>query len=259
MAYLADSQADKIRILLRTKLWAVGLAFAIICLINIAGIRNFKGLLPGYIAVVCVAIFGLIMKYVTREGNIPVWLAHFSFFSDISAIILGIYFHGSLETPWVFTSVVVTFMVAYVLGTAWGVAYAFLIPSLFAGVFSLEFYSIIPHVEIYDISGLYYIDPGYFIDNIVGIFLLHVLMAFSVGSLSKLTDQRSEKISDYAVELKQSVDRQEKIEQEVESVARELKERKNEVLRRNKIREDREKEIEETEKEIERIKREKSL
>lgn len=251
MFYLTDRQTEKMMLWLRIKPWLIAIAFLLIAFENVTGVRTFLGLLPGYIALVVVLVIGLIMKDYLRSGKMWLPIAHISFLIDSSVLVGGIYFHGGLETPWIFGPAFVTFMGAYVFGTIIGIIYAAYTSLLFLSVFLLEYFRLVPHFPIYGLSDLYWIDTGYFAGSLGGIFLLNFLMAFAVGLLSRLTDRRNQKIEETLIALKKEDSRLRQIQVEAEMSARMVVEKIEEIKRDQSFIEDRKKEIGELQKEIE--------
>jgi len=257
MICLNERQTEKMKLWLQIKPWVIAIGFLLILFENLTGVRTFLGVLPGYIALIVVLVIGLIMRQSLKRRKMWLILAHASFIIDASVILAGIYFHGGLETPWAFGPVFVTFMGAYVFGTAVGIVYATYTFSMFLGMFLLEYYRIIPHFSIFNLPDLYWIDEGYFADSLLGIFMLNFVMAIAVGAVSRVTDQRSEKIEEYVRELEESYSRVRAVEVEAEQAAKLVEEKNAELKRNRKIIKDREQEITEVERDIERLKKEK--
>jgi len=257
MNFLFGRQGEKMKIWIRIKVWVILVMLAFISFEILVGSRPFVDLISIYAVFAVMAALTWWTFALVKEGKLWRWLAQFSFFLDISLIVAGIYVRGGLEIPWIFGPSLITFMAAYVFGVGMGFVYAAYASFAFLGMFLLEYFKFIPHFAVYNIPGLYWIDPGYFIDAVIGIFMMNFAMAFAIGSLSKLTDQRDEKIEEYLRELEQTYERSSTLLSDVEDVRRLAEDKRVEVDRNIKIIDDRESEIAETEKEIERIRGEK--
>ncbi len=259
MIYLDERQTGKMKLCLDIKPWVVAIGLLFIAFENLIGARTIAGVLYGYIALIIVLVIGLIVREYFKKGGRWSILAHLSLLFDSSVIIAGIYFHGNLESPWAFGPAFVTYMGAYVFGIAFGLAYAAYTSFMFLGVFLLEYLRIIPHFPIFNLPNLYWIDVGYFIDSLIGIFILNFVMAIAIGSLSKLTDRRNVKIEEYATKLEESYSKIGVVRVETERAGKLTEEKNAEVERNRKIIEDREAEITDAEKEIERLKKERGV
>ncbi len=238
------------------KPWVILTAILLIFFENVTRIRTVMEVLHGYIGLVIVLIIGLVMRAYMKKNKIWLSVAHASFIIDASVIIGAIYFHGLLETPWTFGPAFITFMGAYVFGITAGIVYAVYTTFVFSGIFFLEYYKIIPHFSIFHgIENLYWIDMGYFIDSLIGIFLLNFVMAIAVGLLSMITDRRNQRIEEYANKFGEAESRLAGIHAEAEGAAKALGEKIVEIKRNQALIEDRKKEIAEFEGEIERLRR----
>lgn len=240
------------------KPWVIAIGCLLIAFENIAGVRTFIGVLPGYAVLITSLAVGLAMKVSFRTRRMPSLIAHMSFLFDSFIIVAGIYFHGGLETPWAFGPSFVTFMGAYVFGMGSGLLYALYTCSLLFIMFFLEYYKLIPHFQIFGIQDLYRLDPGYFYDSLMGLCLLNFAMAFAVASLSRLTDRRGEKIEQYVKKLETSSSNLRSLEGDVLRAAKLAQDKGVDALRLKSIIEGRETEIAQTQEEIERLKRRKS-
>jgi hypothetical protein len=257
MKFLTDRQTEKMKLWLKIKPPMIFIAILLIAFENLAGVRDFFGHLPAYIALIVALVLGLAMRDFMKKGKMWLPLAHASFLIDSTVILAAVYSHGSLETPWAFGPVFVTFMGAYVFGIGYGMAYAAFACCSFLGVFLLEIYRIIPHIPIFGIPDLYWTHTGYFVNFLVGFFMMNFTLAFAIGSLGKLIDQRNEKIERYVQELEGSGAKIQNVEREAGVVADAVLKKNAEVERNREIIADRESEIAETKKEIERLMKEK--
>ena len=231
-------------------------AILLIFLENVTGVRTVMSVIHGYIGLVIVLFIGLAMKVYMRKNKMWLAAAHASFILDSSVIIGSIYFHGLLETPWTFGPAFVTFMGAYVFGVATGVVYAVYTTASFVGLFVLEYFKIIPHFSIFHgMQDLYWIDPGYFVDSLIGIFILNFVMAVAVGLLSIQTDRRNQRIEEYAHAFEGAEAKFKKIEAEADKADKLLQGKYSNIEKSQRLIEDRKKEIADIEAEIERLKR----
>ncbi len=250
MFNLNDNQIAKLKLLIRIKLWVLSFGFLFILSESLLGVRDLMDIFPGLAGAALSGILALGVRGSLKFGKSDAVFSYISFFIDSTIIVLAVYMNGNIESTWFFAPVFVTYMGAYVFGIGSGIIFGLFTSLLYTGLFALEFMRIIPHVATYGIPTLYWQDPGYFIDSLVGIYFMHFLTAVSVGSLSRLTDQRNEKIDEFSSQFEGLVQGRPKLEKDLEAAEKMLQDRIGDVARSKKISDDRDAEIVNVQQEI---------
>jgi len=109
-------------------------------------------------------------------------------------IILALYFNGGIENTWLFFPVFVIFFSGYLFSVRASLAYAVVSYLSILLMFFLEYFKIIPHFGIYNLSELYWRNTEYCIDYLVGMFMLYFFAAFSSGYLNQIMAQAAERL-----------------------------------------------------------------
>jgi hypothetical protein len=250
---LTDNQKAKIKLLIKIKLWVITVGFFFILSEAVLGVRDLPDISTGLLGAFFSGAITLLLKRALNKGRANVLLVHLSFIFDALLIAAAVYANGNIETVWAFAPVFITYMSAYVFGVWAGIFYALYICLIFTGTFTLELVGILPHVPTYGIPNLYTMDLEYFKDALLGLYLMHFITAVSVGSLSRTTDMRNEKIDAAARSCDESAAKKAKLANELEITKRILDDKIREIDRNRKAAEGRDAEIAQVQAELDAI------
>ncbi|MFC1637544.1 histidine kinase dimerization/phospho-acceptor domain-containing protein [Candidatus Margulisiibacteriota bacterium] len=213
---------DRINIYYRAK-W--GFVFVVFLLFFI---EFFIGQMTGgmffmILAVLCGAVVtaGLLTIALRRGGLIAVF-THISLATDIVTLIFILYFTGGVENIWFFTPVLLILSAAYIFGLNSGMVYAALSFVLIFLVFTLEYLRIIPHFSLHNIPEIYWRIPFRTANYLVGLGMLFFIVAFSIGKLTQLTQEKQRQHEESLADAKASQKNAEESQQAMMNVAEDL-------------------------------------
>ena len=174
-------EAEKFKHYLTGKLLVLSSLFVAFIAEYLLGIFSpgilFSILMPLLFSSVTWLIMWLALKRIDRQ----IYLAHLALASDLLAIVVGMYISGGPENPWCFLPMIVVVMSGYLFGFGAALAYALGAISLISVMFGLEFYGLVPHFPLFNMSYPYWKQSNYLVDYLCGMLVLYFLSSLVTG------------------------------------------------------------------------------
>ncbi len=213
---------ENIRFYLRIKWLILALLFLSNLFENLSGLTAVIQGSIVYSAIFVAALPIFLIEWSIRRNKMVNLVTSVSLVFDILIIVLVLYFHGGVENSWLFMPIFVIFLASYIFGLAAGIAYA-----LFAYVVVLimsivQYLGVIPHFPLFHLPEIHWRNIQYIVDYMTGMFVLYMASAFSIGFLTRLAQQRAERLNEYKEKL-------EKFAKDEEAEARKIHELQGEM------------------------------
>ncbi len=204
-----EQNQSKYRLYLRAKILVLATIFSVFVFDYFIGILIW----PVFFAVSAATAFTfftwLAVKLSLRWIDRLPLLVHLALLSDLVVVVLGIYLAGGPENPWVFLPMIVVVMAGFLFGLQAALAYALASFALISLMFGLEYFSLVPHYELFNSAYAYWKTFNYQIDYLLGMLVLYFLSAAVTGSYYlavERTDSELRATAEQAVKARQEAE-----------------------------------------------------
>jgi|GEM_PF-1908342 len=192
---------ENIRFYIRIKWLILALLFLTNLFENLSGLTSvFQGSVV-YLGIFIVALPIFLIEWSIRKNKMVNLVTSISLCLDILIIVLVLYFHGGIENSWLFLPIFAIFLSSYIFGLFAGIAYAVFAYIVVIVMAIAQFTGFIPHFPLFDLPEAHWRNIQYIFDYMTGMFVLYMASAFSIGFLTRLAQQRAERLNEYKEKL----------------------------------------------------------
>ncbi|MFH2034673.1 MAG: ATP-binding protein [Candidatus Margulisiibacteriota bacterium] len=180
---MKNEEEKKIEAYIKVKWWIIGLTFFGVLTELITGLMGWMPVLLIFIVLFAASLSNLLAAFLSRRKQLI--SIHYFLFSDLLFIISALYLTGGLENSWSFLLGVLIFVVGYQISFRASLFYMALSLFSLTLMFSLEYFRLIPHFEVYNMPELYWTNTRYFVDYLFGLIVFYGIAAVSSGVLNQ--------------------------------------------------------------------------
>lgn len=189
------TEIEKTNIYMLIKWGTIALTAGIDAVLFLSGTITMFAFTAIYIMLFVASLVNLCLWLAVRSKQYSAAMAHLSLFSDVSVIVVALYFAGGMENTWLFNPVIIIYAAGYIFSLGASLFYAAIAFTMICGMFFLEYNKIIPHFSAYGLPEIYWRYPQYVSDYLMGMFVLYFIAAVTSGVFNRILTQAAERIN----------------------------------------------------------------
>lgn len=206
-----SGEIERVKIYILTKRFILWINLPLIVMMGWFKIMTGIPFWAGFTATMLALLDNELLNSQVKRGDYRRYMVYLSFLADFTIISFGLYFFGGTEHTWWFFPAFVIFTVGYVLGLRAALFYAACQIIFVIGLFTLEYFGVIPHYSIFGFTANYWKNVQFLFQYAFGMLLLYfaaaIISGYFNGILTEANERLEEKVRERTKQLKETLEK----------------------------------------------------